>query len=301
MSYILDALKKSEQERQQGRVPDLTSAPIVIGRASTGAGASRRPYLIAAVVLLATAGALIWVRPWQSGQATPAAVPAARIGSPLAAPARVEPDSHVELPVALPRAANAPAAAATAAKHREQSPAAAAAAARPPDVTVQPARSATAGSTGRDAVETPPNAQQRTEPIPPHVPAAAHTAPAEPVPLATASAPAPPAARPAVVPEPMPAARPLTAPAAKAESGKSAGPAAAKGVSKLAELPPAVRKSVARIDVAGFSYSDDPQARMAVINDRILHEGDEVVPGVRLEKIGSDGIVFSHKGIRFRP
>jgi general secretion pathway protein B len=62
-----------------------------------------------------------------------------------------------------------------------------------------------------------------------------------------------------------------------------------------------VQKSVARINVAGFSYSDDPQARMAVINDRILHEGDEVVSGVKLEKIGSDGIILSHRGIRFRP
>ena len=72
-------------------------------------------------------------------------------------------------------------------------------------------------------------------------------------------------------------------------------------MSNFAELPTAVQKSVARLDVAGFSYSDDPQARMAVINDRIVHEGDEVVPGVKLEKIGSDGIVLSHKGVRFRP
>lgn len=292
MSYILDALKKSEQERQQGRVPDLTSAPIIIGTVRAGTAVSRRAYFVAAIVLLAVAGALIWWRLWQSGgQAAPATVPAAPARPPLPKPAPVVPDLHVDLPVALPRAANPlAAAAATDAKHMDQG---ATAAPIRPDVTTQPARSATADSTRREAVEPPPIADQRTEPVPSSVPAAPHKAPTAPVPQARPST--PPAALPAAMPEALPAA------AANRGSGKPAGTTAAKGAPNLADVPAAVRKSVARIDVAGFSYSDDPQARMAVINDRILHEGDEVVPGVRLEKIGSDGIVLSHKGIRFRP
>lgn len=295
MSYILDALKKSELERQQGRVPDLTTAPVVVGRASAGDAVSRRPYLVAAIVLLAVAGALIWWRPWQQGgQAEPAAVPAAPAPVPLAKPARVVPDLHVDLPVALPRAANPPAATATQERNVDQGPTAAATG--PRDVTMQAASSTTADSTRRKVVEPLPKAQRRTEPISSPVPAAAHQVPAASIPQATASTP-PPAASPAAVPESMPPAQPLPASTTRAESGKSAG----KGMSNLANLPAEVRKSVARINVAGFSYSDDPQARMAVINDRILHEGDEVVPGVRLDKIGSDGIVLSHKGIRFRP
>lgn len=291
MSYILDALKKSEQERQQGRVPDLTSAPIIIGTARAGTAVSRRAYFVAGIVLLAVAGALIWWRLWQSGgQASPATVPAAPARPPLPKPAPVVPDLHVDLPVALPRAANPPAAAATDAKHMDQG---ATAAPIRPDVSTQPARSATADSTRRDAVEPPPIADRRTEPVPSSVRAAPHKAPTAPVPQARPST--PPDASPAAMPEALPAA------AANRASGKPAGTTAAKGAPNLADVPAAVRKSVARIDVAGFSYSDDPKARMAVINDRILHEGDEVVPGVRLEKIGSDGIVLSHKGIRFRP
>lgn len=301
MSYILDALKKSEMERQQGRVPDLTTAPVVVGRAGAGDAMSRRrPYLIAAVALLAAAAAVISWRPWQQGAHTePAAVSAAPVRAPSAEAVRVPPDSHVDLPVALPRAANTPATTAKAeGRHIDQS--ATAASTNPPNVTMRPARSATVDSNRPDSVAQPPKARQRTEPISSPVPAAAHQAPAASIPQATASTP-PPAASPAAVPESMPPAQPLPAAAAKAGSGKSAGATAAKGMSNLADLPAAVRKNVARIDVAGFSYSDDPQARMAVVNDRILHEGDEVVPGVRLEKIGSDGIVFSHKGIRFRP
>jgi general secretion pathway protein B len=294
MSYILEALKKSELERQQGRVPDLTSAPIVIGHASVDGAASRRPLFFAAIVLLAVAGALIWWRPWQQGgQAVTAAVPAAPARPQVATPARVSPDLHIDLPVTSPHAASPPVATATQQQDLDHDPKAVAPSSR--DVTMQPARSTTADSTRRETLKPPPEAQQWTESIPAPAPAVVHKAPATPVTEATVST--PPAASPRVLPNSKTTAQPPPAPAAKAESGKSAG----KGMANLANLPAEVRKSVARIDVAGFSYSDDPQARMAVINDRILHEGDEVVPGVRLVKIGSDGIVFSHKGIRFRP
>jgi general secretion pathway protein B len=39
---------------------------------------------------------------------------------------------------------------------------------------------------------------------------------------------------------------------------------------------------------------------MAMIDDKLLHEGDEVAPGLRLEKILADGAQFSYKGYRFR-
>ncbi len=66
MSYILEALKKSEKERRRGKVPDLlteTEPP--------GAGPRRRrvlPYLILAALLLNAAVLMLWLKPWQPGK-----------------------------------------------------------------------------------------------------------------------------------------------------------------------------------------------------------------------------------------
>lgn len=39
---------------------------------------------------------------------------------------------------------------------------------------------------------------------------------------------------------------------------------------------------------------------MVVVNDKLLREGDEAAPGVRVERILSDGVEFSYRGYRFR-
>jgi len=65
MSYILDALKKSDQQRQRSMRPTLPAAQAMI--AAPGQLISWRYGLIAAALLCV--GIVIgWVRPWQSGQ-----------------------------------------------------------------------------------------------------------------------------------------------------------------------------------------------------------------------------------------
>lgn len=65
MSYILDALRKSDQQRQRGTTPTLLAAPSPIGE--TG---ERGPMFFiygALAIVLVGAGILIgWLRPWQS-------------------------------------------------------------------------------------------------------------------------------------------------------------------------------------------------------------------------------------------
>ncbi len=39
---------------------------------------------------------------------------------------------------------------------------------------------------------------------------------------------------------------------------------------------------------------------MVIVNDKLLREGDEVEPGLRVEKILGDGLVFDYKGYRFK-
>src|SRR4051812_28648241 len=87
MSYILDALRKSDQQRQRGLAPTLLTAQA----ATSG---TRSPSLLAygslAVVLLAVGVVIGWLRPWQEQQAAP--VPAV-VAKPAATASRPEPET----------------------------------------------------------------------------------------------------------------------------------------------------------------------------------------------------------------
>ncbi len=61
MSYILEALKKSEQERQQGNVPGLQTLPPVL---MDSVEPSRWPYVVIGVLTLSLVFVLGWIRPW---------------------------------------------------------------------------------------------------------------------------------------------------------------------------------------------------------------------------------------------
>jgi general secretion pathway protein B len=76
MSYILDALKKSDQLRQRGSTPTLLTAQ------STPTEPSRPRYVmngVLAVVLISAGIALGWLRPWQTEQPAPATEPPASL------------------------------------------------------------------------------------------------------------------------------------------------------------------------------------------------------------------------------
>ena len=72
MSYILDALKKSDQQRQRGTTPTLPSA-----QAATVAPkqSSSVVYGVLAAVLLCAGIAIGWLHPWQTEQPVHAAEP----------------------------------------------------------------------------------------------------------------------------------------------------------------------------------------------------------------------------------
>lgn len=87
MSYILDALRKADAERERGAVPTLHSHPEHGGRAdgrtasrAAGGSAWGRPALIAAALLLLILGAL--TARWLTADSPPMAAPAARTEAP---------------------------------------------------------------------------------------------------------------------------------------------------------------------------------------------------------------------------
>ena len=63
MSYILDALKKSDHERKQGTVPGLQTVHIPV---SIESSASRWPYFFIVFLLLSLAFVLGMLRPWDA-------------------------------------------------------------------------------------------------------------------------------------------------------------------------------------------------------------------------------------------
>ena len=106
MSYILDALRKSETERRQGRVPDLGQQVQLIHRPKKKRGS---PALWVALALMLNAGVLAFVfwpgtpLPWSSGVQTEVSVAPDRAGNvPEPAPVvpATEPDPVVEDAVA---------------------------------------------------------------------------------------------------------------------------------------------------------------------------------------------------------
>ena len=130
-----------------------------------------------------------------------------------------------------------------------------------------------------------------------------HAEPAAPMPI-LATKPTEPAA-PQVIPmSPVTVSAPELKPAPIAPrpvSPVAMVPVATPATPVLKAIPPvANRQAVPNITITVHSYSPDPAERMAGINGRMLHEGEEVEPGLKLEKITADAVLLNFKGQRFR-
>jgi general secretion pathway protein B len=68
----------------------------------------------------------------------------------------------------------------------------------------------------------------------------------------------------------------------------------------MSELPPDVRSRLPEFKISGHAYSPEPQTRVVRINERILQEGQDLSPGLRLEEIVPAGVILSYHGYRFR-
>jgi general secretion pathway protein B len=110
-------------------------------------------------------------------------------------------------------------------------------------------------------------------------------------------------------PEPAPSARVEAAPAkapAPAASATASVPAAAPAkaetanpVRTFAELSPEVRAQLPAVNVSGATYSKDAAVRMLIVNGKVVQEGQEIAPGLKLETIGQRSAVLNHQGLRY--
>jgi general secretion pathway protein B len=68
----------------------------------------------------------------------------------------------------------------------------------------------------------------------------------------------------------------------------------------LNDLPDAVRNSVPRVAFGGYMYSPNPADRLVLVDKVLRHEGEEVAPGLMLEKLLPRGAVLNYRGYRYR-
>jgi general secretion pathway protein B len=126
------------------------------------------------------------------------------------------------------------------------------------------------------------------------VPAAASAPRAAPVPAASA-----PLAAAPVRATPVPDARPGH-PLQAAARPMPPAQAADDGVLSLRDLPEPIQRQIPPIALGGYIYSRNPADRLLLIDNVLRHEGEEVAPGLTLEKLESKAAVFSFKGYRYR-
>lgn len=68
----------------------------------------------------------------------------------------------------------------------------------------------------------------------------------------------------------------------------------------LRELPEAIARELPQVSIGGYIYSPNPADRLLLIDKVLRHEGEEVAPGLTLEKLLPKAAVMNYRGYRYR-
>ncbi|WP_288380670.1 general secretion pathway protein GspB [uncultured Massilia sp.] len=113
--------------------------------------------------------------------------------------------------------------------------------------------------------------------------------PAQPKPAPKVATPRP-AAPPVVEAAPEPA-RPVLVGAA---------PNTDDNVGPLAALPDTVQRDVPKVAFGGYIYSPNPAERLLLVDKMLRREGEEVAPGLVLERLLPKAAIMNYRGYRYR-
>lgn len=291
MSLILEALKKSEQQRRLGEAPTLGS-PAIASRRRRGV----LPIVAALIVVALGAGAwLMFKRGAPATDTTVAQTDPARKATPVAAAPAAQ-ASKTPAPRAKPAAPTAAA-----------SPPAPPAATNPLLTSKRAAPSDESARAPLRANVPPGDRPGSVAHLPPALPAVAGPVPAVPAASTRKEAvPTAPAAAAAKGPAPdanaVATAKPETKPAIAATAPAKVAPAARPTepiLPSVWELTYSIRKDLPEMGVTMHVYADDPAERFVVIKGERHVEGDTIADGVTLKKIRPDGMELEFKGTRF--
>lgn len=259
MSYILEALKKAEQKREQEeqtKIPAFSREPAPDRKKRI-----LWPYLLAAALLLNAGLMYLWTG---SSRSTRSEGPAEASGTrpsvpapaPVSAPVDGVPGEH-----AVPKADSV-------------SPQSSALTHPTPAPPVQTERIEQGRAGDIKGVAQPKDTGRGIGHIPAKEMREAKAAP-------VVKAPAPP--------------RPVLDARARAELRPIAGK-----IYTLNELPASIKGVLPEFRISGHAYSPEPQTRVTRVNDKILQEGQDLAPGLKVVEIIPGGIIMGFEGFRFR-
>ena len=262
MSYILDALRKSEQQRLQGEAPLLVSTQI-------SSNVRKQPalllYGLVAAILICAGIFIGWLRPWQQDE-TEAVKSATTLTQDETKPPQIasEPLPKPELLPPQPEKA----------KKSEL--------ALPEQKTIPTTKLASRADRMEQDAPVPSNISAKVTAMP----RKSQTSTAVPE-----------------VPEQIvdEAAMPTVEKTESNSTNATVDEAAQEQkIIAMTELPLAIQQEIPKMSISGHAYSTVPKERIVGINDRLLQEGEYLSPGLRLEQITADGLVFSYKKYLFR-
>ena len=67
----------------------------------------------------------------------------------------------------------------------------------------------------------------------------------------------------------------------------------------MQELPDSIRNSLPELKMTVHSYDELPQSRFAIINNKMIKEGQYLVPELKLEQITPKGAILNYSSHRF--
>lgn len=71
-------------------------------------------------------------------------------------------------------------------------------------------------------------------------------------------------------------------------------------IQSLQELPEPIQRAIPQIALGGYMYSKNPSDRLLLIDKVLRKEGEEVAPGLLLEKLQPKQAVFRFRGYRYK-
>lgn len=322
MSFILDALKKSDQKRQEGKVPRLET----VSEESKLVRPKRLlwPLLLACALLANAAVISLWffirdsnkpdvvVTPQppatQAPQtpAVPAAPPVpAKPAAPRPAFPALQPGKTVapavsgqpQKPAALADSNTAITAApqAVPSPPAEVSPQTQRPVPSPDPETPELTPGEVAVTTVRPGFETPAAPQKLAPPVKAEVSEEAVVE--EPIteePVAEEESPPE-----NLLPEEPPDRRATPEKALQSSKAGQQG-TTQKNVLDILQLPAPVQSKLPKFQISAHFYSTTPPSRLASVNGRILREGQNLSPGLTLEEITPEGLIFRFEGYLFQ-
>jgi general secretion pathway protein B len=116
-----------------------------------------------------------------------------------------------------------------------------------------------------------------------------------PAPVVVQAPPVTPLPKAVIAPTPMPAPVQVTAPA------PAQVPAPAEDNVRFAkDLPQEIQQQLPRVGFGGYMYSDNAADRLVLVDKTLRHEGEEIAPGLMLEKLLPRGAILNFRGTRYR-